>query len=292
MDILPGGQFVETAGSLLCHQGVAGMEKRIDEVVNAGGGVIFIDEAYQLTNSGGSGKMVLDFILTEMENRAGQIVFIFAGYRKEMEQFFQHNPGLPSRVPYQMNFEDYKDDELMDIFKNLIQKKFKGKMKVEKGIDGLYSQIVIRRLSRGRGMPGFGNARSLQTIFQKITGRQAARISSEQREGKKPDIFLLTQDDIIGPDPSTAILRCSAWKELQILIGLDAVKNSTKQLIDMLSLNYRRELDGKKPLDALLNRVFLGSPGTGKTTVAKLYGQVLADIGMLSNGRSKKGYMG
>ena len=286
--ILPGPAFKEATGAALAHEGISGAKKLIDEAINAGGGVIFIDEAYQLTTQHGhsshQGGQVLDFLLGEMENRIGMLVFILAGYSKQMEKFFEHNPGLRSRVPYTLKFADYTDDELLSMFAGLVQKKYLGKMKVQEGVKGLYSRISVRRLGRGRGREGFGNARDLENMFAKITERQAERISLMRRKGQYPDDFYLQMEDIIGPNPGQAIKRSAAWTDLQSLTGLRTVKETVGNLVDLVCANYDRELAEQKPLELSLNRVFLGSPGTGKTTVGKLYGQILVDIGMLSNG--------
>lgn len=86
---LPGDVFEETTGAKLASEGVPGCKKILDKIQNDGGGALFIDEAYQLasgTHAGGAA--VLDFLLAEVENLTGKVVFILAGYNKNMEKFF------------------------------------------------------------------------------------------------------------------------------------------------------------------------------------------------------------
>ena len=121
---LPGSFFVETTGSRLANGGVSGCKSQIEDILSNGGGVLFIDEAYQLA-SGQSygGSQVLDFLIAEVENLTGKIVFILAGYNKQMEAFFSHNPGIPSRFPHELQFNDYDDDDLLRILAQKIKKK-------------------------------------------------------------------------------------------------------------------------------------------------------------------------
>ncbi|EGP87761.1 uncharacterized protein MYCGRDRAFT_42010 [Zymoseptoria tritici IPO323] len=286
---LPGDVFVESTGAKLASEGVAGCKKMIEDLLDQGGGAFFIDEAYQLASgSNFGGSAVLDFLLPEAENLTGKVVFILAGYNKQMEKFFQHNPGLPSRFPRRLQFADYEDHELLAIMNYNINKRYNGRMELKDGAAGLFARIVARRIGRGRGKEGFGNAREVENVVSKIAARQAKRVRKERRKvkGKRQDTndLLFTDRDLIGPEPTNALLTNQSWKKLQQLTGLRDVKEAIQSLLDSIKLNYERELAEEPLVEYSLNKVFLGNPGTGKTTVAKLYGQILADLGMLSSG--------
>ncbi len=282
----------ETSGAKLVFKGPKYAKTKVKL-----GGTLFVDEAYQLTAPyvSGDGRQALDVLLTGMENNVGRLIVIFVGYKEDMESFFEHNPGLASRIPYILQFDDFSDDELWKIMCDKIDEKYgRGKMEVQDGTDGLYMHIAIRRLGLGRGNKSFGNARAVENLLARIAERQALRYRKEMREynenregRKKPEKFFFTQEDLIGPDPSKAKFQSKAWKKMQDLIGLQSVKEAVQHMIGMIELNYRRELAELHPLRIPLNQVFVGSPGTGKTTVAKLYGQILADLGLLSRGEGK-----
>ncbi|KAL7947483.1 P-loop containing nucleoside triphosphate hydrolase protein [Trichoderma barbatum] len=282
---IAGDSFEETTGAKLANLGVKGCDDLLEKIKEGGGGVLFIDEAYQLSSGNSpAGKAVLDYLLAEVENLRGKVVFVLAGYSKQMESFFAHNPGFPSRFPIEMNFDDYTDEELRRILKRQVNRKYNNKMDVEQGPDGLYFRIAARRVGLARGKEGFGNARAIENCLARIEKRQANRIRLERRAKKSPNDFLFTKEDVIGPEPSLSLQSCKAWQKMNQMIGLKEVKQQVKILLDSLTTNYERELAEEPPIQFTLNRVFLGSPGTGKTTIAKLYGEILATLGLLSNG--------
>ncbi|KAI0892960.1 P-loop containing nucleoside triphosphate hydrolase protein [Annulohypoxylon nitens] len=277
----------ETSGIKLATKGVQALKRKLKNKFRRGQGyILIVDEAYQLTAPyiHGTGRPVLDTILTMMENNIDRFIVIFTGYKEEMETFFEHNAGLRSRIPHTINFEDFTDHGLWKVLQSNIHTYYDNRMRVEGGMDGLYMRIVIRRLATGRGKKGFGNARAVQNIFSNISQRQAARLVAEGRHCRQPDKFIFTKEDMIGMVPLEVAHKSKEWNQLQKLVGLDHVKECVSSMIGLIQRNYQRELKELEPINFSLNQVFVGAPGTGKTTVAKLYGRILADLGYLSHG--------
>lgn len=118
--IITTGKFIEAGRADLVAQYVGQTAPMVQSIFQrAKGGVLFIDEAYSLLEErrGEFGDEAINMIVQEMENNRKDTIVIFAGYPDDMEKFFLRNPGLRSRVPFRINFEDYNVEEMLDICK-------------------------------------------------------------------------------------------------------------------------------------------------------------------------------
>lgn len=210
---------------------------------------------------------MLNFLLAEIENRRGELVVAFAGYTKNMESLFEFNEGLPSRFPKTLQFEDYSDALLLDIFKGLMaRKKGMGTLRLApgEGEGERWAKVAIGRLGRGRGGRGFGNARAVRVLFDQVMQRQANRLSDVGEDNNDADPYELRKSDLLGV--SVADLNDSAdWRTLRDMIGLRSVKEAVRALAEVVKTNIVLEEAGKPLRDVALNRCMLGNPGTGKT---------------------------
>ncbi len=124
--VLSTGSFVEVGRADLVGDHVGStaplVKKRFKE---AQGGVLFIDEAYSLCDNitNGYGDEAINTLVQEMENHRDNVIVVFAGYPKPMQQFLDRNPGMLSRIAFQIEFDDYSTDELCEITKLMLEKK-------------------------------------------------------------------------------------------------------------------------------------------------------------------------
>jgi AAA+ superfamily predicted ATPase len=131
-----------------------------------------------------------------------------------------------------------------------------------------------------------GEAKDVEVKDEEIKTKdsEADQKKKDEEPPVDPEDYKLTKEDILGPSPTDAVLTSPTWLALQKLTGLSAVKSSILSLLSLIKTNHQRELEEKPLLKVSLNRLFLGPPGTGKTLVARLYAQLLTEIGALSKG--------
>lgn len=194
LGILSKGTLVETDRAGLVAGYVGQTALKVTEVVNkALGGVLFIDEAYALTNSSVQndfGTEAVDTLVKLMEDHRDDLVVIVAGYRDEMKEFLSSNPGLISRFNKFIEFKDYSLDELVDILKVMAQKA--GVEITEDAVASIREELSgfdeeHRKL--------FGNARGIRNTFEKMIQNQANRIMTMEQPTKE-DLSQIIGEDV------------------------------------------------------------------------------------------------
>lgn len=194
--LLSKGDLYEVGRSDLVGKYVGWTAKIVKEKFRqAKGSVLFIDEAYSLLDdkSGMFGDEAINTIVREMENNREDIVVIFAGYPKEMEQFLERNPGLRSRIAFHVPFEDYSAGELYDIAKLIASQK--GVMLSENTKDTL-----IPEFERVIEEPDFGNGRYVRNLIERAKMNQASRlIQMNPQQITRETITLLEAQDFEFP---------------------------------------------------------------------------------------------
>jgi SpoVK/Ycf46/Vps4 family AAA+-type ATPase len=284
--ILQRGHMVECHAVDLIADMVGGTSVKTNQVIDqALDGVLFIDEAYMLTEKdrGGFGQEALDTLLSRMEDDRDRLVVIAAGYPDQMRTFREANPGLSRRFPEEniFHFPDYSKDQLVSIFYQMCSERV---IPIDNQLGSILPEVIGMLQSRNRS--NFGNAGEVRNLLDSVERRRARRIM----EGALPlDSPLITEDlpDNCRPGPLPPPSDLSIyWKELDELVGIEPVKNSLKRLVDRLQWSNLRQLNNQHDLrwSPSMHMVFYGNPGTGKTTTARIIGKILAALGVLKQG--------
>ena len=163
--------------------------KTMNVVEKAMGGILFIDEAYALADKDGDNSFNGEAIATlikAMEDYRDDLIVIFAGYTKEMQDFLDSNSGIVSRIGYTLEFDDYTNEELIEIFKGMVKKA--GFILNDDCIPE-----VERLINENRGMKNFGNARFIRNVFERTVINHATNTKNNKR---KDILKTITKKDI------------------------------------------------------------------------------------------------
>ncbi len=161
--------------------------KTYSVIERALGGILFIDEAYSLSSKNNSyNDEAIATLIKAMEDNRDNLVVVFAGYTKEMQDFINSNSGIASRIGYTLNFKDYTEDELLEIFKGMF---IKAGFKIT--TEALYKARNIIRENKNK--TNFGNARFVRNMYEKTIVEHATNTKNKRR---KDILITITAQDI------------------------------------------------------------------------------------------------
>ncbi|MGN0425384.1 MAG: AAA family ATPase [Acetatifactor sp.] len=289
LGVLSSGHLVESSRDKLVAPYVGQTAQRtIAELERARGGVLFIDEAYALSDGGEGdfGHEAIDTLVKYMEDHREDLVVIVAGYPGKMEKFIADNEGLQSRFSRQIRFDDYSDEELMAILDLICEKN-----QCTLSEQAREQAAMVMKKGREAGGERFGNARFVRNSFEDAVRRQATRLSSVE-SWTREQVTTLEAEDFQLPDTIDPAEKSEPKKSLQELldeldqlIGLHQVKTQVRKRLNQVNMDRKREERGMKVKKPSLHMVFTGNPGTGKTTVARLIGELYQAMGILETGQ-------
>jgi SpoVK/Ycf46/Vps4 family AAA+-type ATPase len=294
MGLLTKGHVHEVDRTDLVGEYIGQTAPKVKEAIEAArGGVLFIDEAYALARSAEDtkdfGKEVIEILVKELSNGAGDLAVIVAGYPKEMKVFLDSNPGLRSRFKLTFEFPDYLPQELSRIATYACTEK-----EVSLGPESMQmiNQLIVDAFrNRDRS---FGNARFVHDLIDRAKIQLGLRIMACEEARNLPDEMLseITPEDIAQvhlnprkPLPAIPVdeaLLTEALHELNALIGMDNIKKEIRDLVNLVRFhrNNARDVLGRFHLHTVL----VGNPGTGKTTVARILTKIYKALGVLERG--------
>ena len=202
--VLSKGELVEVGRKDLVGKYVGWTAKQVEDVFKkAEGSVLFIDEAYSLIDGRDKlyGQEAINTIVQMMENMREDTIVIFAGYEKEMKEFLSQNPGLRSRIPFHVHFDDYSDSELLEILKLIADKnKYSLTPSAEKKAREIFTVCSTHK--------DFGNGRFVRNLFEKATMKKALRMSlSPSSSISDTELMTLNEEDFVMPEEYTGEKR-------------------------------------------------------------------------------------
>lgn len=294
LGLLSKGHVHEVDRETLVGKYIGHTAPMVKEAIRAArGGILFIDEAYSLyrgdDDSRDYGQEVIEILLKEMSDGEGDIAIIVAGYPQEMMTFLDSNPGLKSRFNMHYHFPDYTPQELKEIAQ-FHAKKTNVVIQPE-ALDLMYESMVEAYRNRDKT---FGNARYAIGLVEESKMKMGLRLVKQKgvENLSEDELSTITLADVeslfkgvtknIADIPVDEDLLRDALIKLHGLLGLSNIKTEIDEIIKLV--RYYRET-GKNVREVFsLHSVFVGNPGTGKTTVARILAELYKALGVLERG--------
>lgn len=286
MDLLADGDiFIEVKRADLVSTVMGGTEKNVSDIVDrAMGGVLFIDEAHKLVtgDSDEYGKQALATLIPLMENHRDNLMVIMAGYEDEIRRLKKYDPGLDGRFPNQLLFDNYTEEELYRIFLYILKKN-------QFFLDDDAKDAVMELIRRKMVKRDFANAREMRSLYDKLYIAASSRIAGMEREADISELQQITRADVesLSNNMNTKQEKTveDYLAELDAMIGLGSVKQKVKEMLADFRVAKKMSKDSGEAVSVgSLHMIFEGNAGTGKTTVARLIGKILALEGILPSG--------
>ena len=255
-----------------------GSVKLVNEMFdNCIGRVLFIDEAYTLAEP--DAKDVVDQIVANMTlpKYQGKMAIIMAGYPEDMQKLINVNAGMERRFKFRIPFDDYSNEELTQMYKNHVVRE---KLKLAEGCD---SKILAWFKSQPRGK-NFGNAGLIEKLHTEVVALSGIRLSNAALDQEADFYITLLPEDFPATSHGNEKTDEEVMAELNSLVGLRKLKEKLNSIIANVKLSHLRAQFGQQNESKVgLNFVFKGNPGTGKTTVARLLGNILSNYGLINS---------
>lgn len=238
-------------------------------------GVLFIDEAYGLADAN-RGAEALNVLIQEMEEASDRLIVILAGYKREMADLLDMNPGLQSRIDREISFDDYSLEELVKIFHACCQK---DGFSLDPSANSLLEDCITGLQSREY----FGNARDIINLLQHLKEAWASELYTRTEQAGNSDI---ATERVIYPRHFQQVMPPKKDVSINDLVGLESLKAKLVEFKNqVLFQKHLREKGLTNLPTSNMHMLFMGNPGTGKTTVARLIADDLYSIGVLKTNR-------
>jgi SpoVK/Ycf46/Vps4 family AAA+-type ATPase len=265
---------------------------KTNELVDSAlGGVLFIDEAYSLVNEGDGqadrfGQEAVQTLLKRAEDNREELIIILVGYEKQMESFLASNPGLASRFATRLKFPSYSPAEMMALADAALERR--GEMLDPDARPVLWR--TLEEVGRRRITDELGNGRFVRSLLEKAGQARDVRVMTGTAEPGPRDLVTIRGGDLEQAYAElTSRLRGyedtptveGAIAELNVLIGLEPVKQQVRAIAAQLRVAKMRDFHGLASQPPARHFVFTGPPGTGKTTVARIISRIFAAHGLL-----------